>query len=130
LRIRRPDKKNALSLIQAAGKDMKFTLSIPPTEASGPTVVRNIHECFRKLGDALLIAQGIESEDHILPIKELMKLKAETSRPISLLDNMRRLRININYYGYRPNLDEVIDAISIAKSIFKPLKDVVLEKMD
>lgn len=129
IRYRRPDNKNALSLVKAARKDMEFTLSMEPTEASGPTIVRNIHECFRKLGDALLIAQGIESEDHVAPLKELMKIKAETSRPISLIDNLRRMRININYYGYKPNLDEVKEAISIAKSIFKPLLKAVSEKV-
>ena len=129
IRYKRPDNKNALSLIEAARKDMEFTLSIEPTENSGPTIVRNIHECFRKLGGALLIAQGIESEDHVAPIKELMKVKAETSRPISLIDNLRRMRININYYGYKPNLDEVKEAISIAKSVFEPLLKAVSEKV-
>ena len=129
IRYKRPDNKNALSLIEAARKDMEFTLSIEPTEDSGPTIVRNIHECFRKLGDALLIAQGMESEDHVTPIKALMKVKADTLRPISLIDNLRRMRININYYGYKPNLDEVKEAISIAKTIFKPLLKAVSEKV-
>ena len=129
IRYKRPDKKNALSLIEAAKRDMDFTLSVEPTEESGPTIVRNIYECFRKLGDALLIAEGIESEDHVAPIKELMKVKADTSRPISLVDNLRRMRININYYGYKPNLDEVKEAISIAQSIFKPLLKSVKEKV-
>jgi len=128
IRYKRPDNKNALSLIEAAKKDMEFTLSMEVSEASGPTIVRNIHECFRKLGDALLIMQGIESEDHVAPIRELMKVKAETARPISLLDNLRRMRININYYGYKPSLDEVKEAISIAKSVFEPLLKAVSEK--
>ncbi|MEW5897328.1 MAG: hypothetical protein AB1668_06555 [Nanoarchaeota archaeon] len=129
IRYKRPDNKDALSLVEAARKDMEFTLTIEPTEASGPTIVRNIHESFRKLGDALLVAQGIESEDHVAPIKELMKIKAETLRPINLLDNLRRMRINVNYYGYKPNIDEVKEAISIAKSIFEPLLEVVLKKI-
>jgi hypothetical protein len=129
IRYKRPDNKNALSLIEAARKDMEFTLSMEISESSGPTIVRNIHECFRKLGDALLIAQGIKSEDHVAPLKELMKVKADTTRPISLLDNLRRMRININYYGYKPNIDEVKEAISIAKSVFEPLLKAVSEKV-
>lgn len=129
IRYKRPDKKNALSLIEAAESDMRFTLSIEPTEGSGPTIARNIYECFRKLGDALLIAKGLESEDHVAPIKELMQIKVETSRPLNLVDDMRRLRININYYGYKPNLAEVNGVISIAKSIFEPLLKAVKEKV-
>ncbi|MBI3026709.1 hypothetical protein HYY70_01215 [Candidatus Woesearchaeota archaeon] len=130
IRYKRPDKKNALSIIGAAKKDMKFTLSLTPTEESGATIVRNIYECFRRLGDALLVARGIESKDHILPINELLKLRVLTDRPIRLVDNLRRLRHNINYYGYSPKLIEVEDTISLAKSCFEPLLDAVLKEID
>lgn len=129
MRYKRPDKKNALSIIEVAKRDMDFTLSIKVTEESSPTIIRNIYECFRMLGDALLIAQGIESEDHITPIKELLKVKVVTTRPIQLIDNLRRLRHNINYYGYKPNLIEAKDVISIAESTFKPLLNAILEKI-
>ena len=129
MRYKRPDRKNALSIINAAEKDMKFTLSIEPTEASGPTIVRNIYECFRMIGDATPISKGIESEDHIAPINELTKIKVKTDRPINLVDNLRRLRHNINYYGYTPKLQEVKDTISIAKSIFQPLLNCIKDKL-
>ncbi len=129
MRYKRPDKKNAISLIAAAKRDMKFTKSMKPTEESGATIVRNIYECFRKLGDALLVAKGIESEDHISPIRKLLQIKATTTRPIQLIDNLRRLRININYYGYKPNLIEVNDAISIAETCFMPLLKKISEKI-
>lgn len=121
MRYKRPDRKNALSIIQAAERDMKFTLSIPPTEDAGPTIIRNVYECFRMLGDALLVFKGMESDDHIAPIKELTSLKAQTKRPTNLIDNLRRLRHNINYYGYKPSLAEVNDVISMAESNFQPL---------
>lgn len=128
-RYKRPDKKNALSIIEAAKRDIKFTLSIKPTEESGPTIVRNIYECFRMLGDTLLAAKGIESEDHIAPIKELMNVKVKTTRPVNLVDSLRRLRHNINYYGYKPTIIEVIDAVSIAKSLFDPLYNEIVKKL-
>lgn len=129
MRYKRPDKKNALSIAQAAERDMKFTFSMELTEASATTIVRNIYECFRMLGDSLLVAEGIESEDHTTPIKELVKMKVETTRPISIIFNLKRLRHNINYYGYKPNLAEAEDAISTAKICFKQLLSAVLEKI-
>ncbi len=129
MRYKRPDRKNALSIIDAAERDMKFTLSIEPSEESGPTIVRNIYECFRMIGDALLVSEGIESEDHIAPIKELTKIKVETDRPINLVDNLRRLRHNIDYYGYKPKLQEVKDVISIAESIFQPLLNSIRSRL-
>lgn len=129
MRYKRPDRKNALSIIKAAESDMKFTLNMKATEESGPTIVRNIYECFRMLGDGLLLSRGIESEDHVAPIKELTSLKVETERPINLIDNLRRLRHNINYYGYKPKLSEVEDIISLADSCFEPLLKVILKKL-
>ena len=121
MRYKRPDKKNALSLIEAAKREMNFTLKLEINEESGPTIVRNIYESFRMLGDALLISKGIESDDHIAPINELLKIIVETKRPINSIDNLRRFRHNINYYGYKPSLIEIKDAISIAQSCFEPL---------
>lgn len=125
MRIKRPDKKNALSILEASEREMKFTLSIQPAEESGPTIVRNIYESFRMLGDALMVSKGVKSEDHLAPIQELMRLSVTTARPIKLVDNLRRLRHNINYYGYKPNMAEVKDTIAIAESIFKPLLKAV-----
>ena len=130
IRYKRPDNKNALSIVNAAKKDMKFTFTLELTEQSGATIVRNIYECFRMLGDALLVAKGIESEDHITPIKELLKLQVSTTRPISLIENLRKLRHNINYYGYSPKLIEVEDVVSLAKSCFNPLLEAVLKQIN
>jgi len=130
IRYKVPDKKNALSIIEASKRDMNYTLTLKLAENSGATIVRNIYECFRMLGDALLVAKGIKSQDHIEPINELLKLKVSTPRPIYLIDNLRKLRHNVNYYGYSPKLVEVEDAISLAKSCFEPLLGAVLKEID
>lgn len=124
-RHKRPDRKNAASILAAAEREMRFTLSLEPTEDAGTTIVRNIYECFRMLGDALLVAEGIESEDHLAPIRRLIEVKVEARRPVSVLDNLRRLRHNINYYGYRPTLYDVMDALSIARTLFRPLLSAI-----
>ena len=121
MRYKRPDRKNALSILEAAERDMKYTLTIKPTPESGSTIVRNIYESFRMLVDALLVAKGIESEDPITPIKELTSLRINTKRPLNTIDNLRRLRHNINYYGYKPKQQEVEDALSIVNAIFGKL---------
>lgn len=130
IRYKVPDKKDALSIVSASKNDMVFTLKLSITEESGTTIVRNIYECFRMLGDALLVAKGIKSEDHIAPINELLKLEVITERPIYLIDNLRKLRHNINYYGYKPNIAEIKDVVSLAKSCFNPLYKKVLQKIN
>ncbi|MBI5797572.1 hypothetical protein HZA98_01560 [Candidatus Woesearchaeota archaeon] len=129
MRYKRPDKKNALSILQASERDLKYTNTLTLSEDSSSTIIRNIYECFRMLGDSLLVAKGIESEDHLKPIQELMNLKVKTERPLLLIDNLRRLRHNINYYGYRPSLDEAKEIKALAKSLFEPLKKEVLRSI-
>ncbi|MBS3128958.1 hypothetical protein J4410_07495 [Candidatus Woesearchaeota archaeon] len=128
IRHKRPDQKNALSILEAAESEMKFTLTIKPSEQAGSTIIRNIYECYRMVGDALLVSKGIESDDHVTPIKEITQLKVQTTRPLQVIDNLRRLRHNINYYGYKPKIEEVKDTISIAKATFEPiLKEIKKE---
>lgn len=129
IRYKRPDEKNAISLVEAAEREMKYTLTLNLSEASAPTIIKNIYECFRMLGDSLLLSKGVDSDDHVTPIKELIDLKIQTIRPMHLIDNLRRLRININYYGYKPNLSEAEDAISIAKVLFNPVLSEVKKKI-
>lgn len=121
-RFKRPDKKNAQSLVEAAKKEMTFTLKIDITEEAGTTIIRNVYECFRMLGDAILTLKGIKSYDHIKPINELTSLKIQTTRPLRTIENLRQLRHNLNYYGYQPKISEVIDVIDIAKTCFNPLQ--------
>ena len=121
MRYKRPDKKNALSIILAAKKEMDFTLTLKISEESGSTIIRNIYECFRMLGDAILVAKGIESQDHLEPINELLKLNVSTKRPLGVIGNLRILRHNINYYGYQPKLEEVKVVISLSNDCFLPV---------
>ena len=129
VRQKHPDKKNAASILDAASRQMNYTLTLGSNDDSAFNIIRNIYECFRMLGDALLITQGIESEDHIAPLHELMKIKVETPRSITLVDHLRRMRHNINYYGYTPKKEEADDAISLAKACFGPLRNAVKKEI-
>ncbi len=130
LRQKHPDKKNALSLLDASSRQMNYTLTLEPNDNSAFNIIRNIYECFRMLGDALLIVKGIESQDHLAPINELMKVNVETSRSITIIDSLRRMRHNINYYGYSPKKAEADDAISLAKACFQPLFEIVKKEVE
>ena len=124
-RIKRPDKKNAMSIIEAAERELDYIIKLSVNNESAFNIIRNIYECFRMLGDARLISKGITSQDHIEQIKELETISVKTERPIQLIDTLRRIRHNINYYGYIPSKAEAEDAISIAKACFYPLLEAV-----
>ena len=130
-KIKHKDKKNALSIITASEREMNFTLKQEITNESAFNIIRNIYECFRMLGDARLISKGIVSQDHVEQIKELESINVETKRPIRLIDSLRKLRHNINYYGYIPSKEEADDSVSIAKACFQPLlKEIKKELLE
>ena len=118
MRYKRPDRKNAASIIKAAKINIDYTLKLKITPDATITITRNVYESFRMLGDALLVEKGISAEDHITQIKELTKLSIDSKRPIQLVENLRKMRHNVNYYGYLPSVAETEDAVSLAKACF------------
>lgn len=124
-RVKHHDKKNALSIVDAAEREMQFTLKQTVSDESAFSIIRNVYESFRMLGDARLVSKGIVSKDHIEQIRELETIQVKTERPIKLIDTLRKLRHNINYYGYIPTKAEAEDAISIARACFKPLLEEI-----
>ena len=129
MREKHPDKKNAQSILDASERQMKYTLTLAPTDESAFNIIRNIYECFRMIGDALLVSIGKKTEDHIEQIRILESIDVTTERPIMLIDNLRRMRHNINYYGYSPKKIESEDAISLVKSCFYKLLSKVKEEV-
>ncbi len=129
-RIKHHDKKNALSIVNAAEREMQFTLKQSVTDESAFNIIRNIYESFRMLGDARLVSKGIVSQDHVEQIKELETMRVETKRPIKLIDSLRKLRHNINYYGYIPTKAEAEDAISIAHACFDPILKEIKKELE
>jgi hypothetical protein len=129
-RVKHPDKKNALSILNAAEREMQFTLKLEITDESAFNIIRNIYECFRMLGDARLVSKGISTIDHLAPIKEIESINVKTERPVQLIESLKRLRQNINYYGYIPTKAEAEDAISIAKACFNPLLKEIRKELE
>ena len=130
IRYKRPDKKNALSIINSAKEDINYTLTLELNEKSSSTIVRNIYECFRMLGDAILVNKGIASKDHLEPINELLNLKINTTKPLGVIANLRQLRHNINYYGYKPNMIEAKETVDIAKIFFEPIYNYIKDEIE
>ncbi len=132
IRKRVPDKFKAQSMIVAAEMEIKFTRTINPAQESASTIVRNIYEAFRMLGDALLLIHGKEASGlnhHEEMINELFTLKVDTKRPMQILLNLKNLRNRVNYQGYIPTLEEVKDARSIVESCFDPIIKKIKEEV-
>jgi len=128
-RIKHSDKKSADSIVEASIKQMDYTLKLESNDESAFNVIRNVYECFRMLGDALLVSKGLTSSDHIEQINAIENLNLQTNRPIRLIDNLRRMRHNINYYGFSPKKNDSDDAISFSKSCFNQVVKAIKEEI-
>jgi hypothetical protein len=118
-------------MVSAAETEMRFTKTIVATKESSSTIVRNIYEAFRMLGDALLLIRGKEAagtNHHVEMIQELFTLKVKTKRPIQGIVNLKNLRNKVNYQGYMPTVDEANDALSIADTCFQPIIHKIKEE--
>ena len=127
-RQRIPDKEKAKSLTASAKKDYEYTLTLEINDNSANTIIRNIYESFRMLGEAILTIKGIEFTDHIECIKELINLDIKIKRPAQILDYLRKTRHRINYYGYIAKKDEAEEIISMAKDLFLEFYEEIEER--
>ena len=130
VRIKKPDKKRALSIVNAAERELEFTFGLLVNDESAFNIIRNVYECFRMLGDAILISKGIVSRNHSEQIRVLETIQVKTERPIKLVSTLKNIRHNINYYGYIPSKAEAEDAISIAKACFYPILKLLKEEIE
>lgn len=128
MRTRTPDAPKARSLVRSAELEMEFLDTLELSSKSASTIIKGIHENFRKLGEAVLISKGQEPEEHNnhqMCLQALMNLKVKTTRPLQVLDNLRKIRNDINYNGYIPSMADLDDVISIKKACWKPILEEV-----
>ena len=96
-------------MVDAAEREMSYVLKQEMREEAAATLVRAMYECFRQLGDALLLARGFEAKDHHVMIDEVLHMNVDTPQPLIVLDRLRRTRMKINYEGYFPSKAELDD---------------------
>ena len=116
---RTPDKAKAKGMVTAAELDMGFISGLPIAINSAQSIIRGIYENFRILGDALLTAQGFKAEGidhHTQMMDALVKLNIKTARPLFLLNDLKRIRHQINYNGYIPTEKDLRYVIELKES--------------
>ncbi len=114
----RPDKAKARSLLSAAAQDIRTAQELTIRKHTARTVVRNIYEAFRMLGEARLALAAIKSGDHDTQLQEVLRLEIHTTPPLRNLEHLKQLRHAINYKGYQPESEEVREALLLAQLVF------------
>lgn len=65
----------------------------------------------------------------LLILRRDLERTVSTTQLLGILDNLRKLRHDINYRGYRLAHEEIEDARDIAKKLFGPLYNEVLKQL-
>ena len=129
MRKRSPDIAKARSLVIASEREMAFLDTLDPAPEAASTIIRGIYENFRRLGSAVLLLQGLAG-DHEQEIHALIQLNPQTTRPVQILDTLRRLRHDINYRGYQPSESDLRDVLSIREACWDPVLRAVKKKLE
>ena len=79
---------------------------------------------YRSFSRAVLCDPFIHSTN-----TELQSIPVKTDRPVKLIDSLRKIRHNINYYGYIPSIAEAEDAISITKACYYQLLESIKKEI-
>lgn len=130
LRTVQPDKKRAASMIEAAEREMDYVVHQAMKAEAAATLVRAMYECFRMVGDALLLARGFEAKDHHVMIDEVLHMDVETPQPLVVLDRLRRTRMKINYEGYFPTKEELDDFHSFSRACWQPVLTAAKKRLE
>ena len=114
-------------MLKNAEDDIEFTLKLKISRDSCNTIIRNIYEAFRMLGEAVLLSKGFKSFDHKAMIEELLKL--DKNEHLLFLNTIKEIRHKINHKGYQAGIEETKDIIDFAEqhfnNIFKKVKNEI-----
>jgi hypothetical protein len=124
-----PDKELANSLIKTALLREKSITFLNPTEFTTIVIEAN-YEVIKELRMALLSLDGYRASTHEAMINYL-KLKYDrfSTEEILFLDNLRKIRNNINYKGYQVTIDYYERNKKTINTIISKLKKILTYKI-
>jgi len=88
-------------------------------------IVENAYDVLRELIESQLAVEGYKSYSHEATILFLKKFKDITEQEISMLDNLRKVRIGLKYYGKESNPEDARQTLVLLKTILPKLKKIL-----
>ena len=124
----------ARSLIESAGRRMRFISSQPINSESATIIHEQVYDALRELLDSILAMEGYKSYSHIASISYLKKFAEFNHKEINKLDTARQRRNNSKYYGAQTTPEETQEILAFYKNIRpkidKKLKELMEEQSD
>jgi hypothetical protein len=85
-------------------------------------VIENVYDTLRELIEARLALEGYKSYSHQATILFLKKFKQFNEFEISFLENLRKFRHGLKYYGKLASVSDSLKVLKFFKDIFSKLK--------
>ena len=122
-----PDKDRAEDLFKMAKKRLKFIKIVP--SGMEYKIVEEYYEIIKELITALMYIDGYKTLSHMKLIEYLQEHYDIPKEDIRLIDNLRKFRIGIVYYGKKIQKDFLINYEEKIKKVISILFDLVEKKL-
>lgn len=101
VRKRRPNTEEAKALMGMAEKRLEYIGSVQDRKRFPSLVAEGYYEAIKELVTAMMSAQGYKSYSHECMVSFLSEFYGNISRDeMALIDQMRKIRNDINYRGF------------------------------
>ena len=116
------DERLANLLIKESFNRLEFVKSLKLNEKNAKYIVENIYDALRDLIEAKLALNGFKSYSHEATILFLKKFPEFKESEIRFMDDLRKTRNGIKYYGKNIELNEAKNVVDFSASILPKLK--------
>jgi uncharacterized protein (UPF0332 family) len=115
----------ARALIKSSEKGEKYIKKLKIDNESAEYVVSLVYDIIRELIEAKLLINGYKSYSHEATILFLKRFKEFNEQEIIFLDNLRKIRNGIKYYGKEANKEDALKTLEFMSSILLKLKKLL-----
>ena len=116
------DKNLSLALMNESIERIEFVQRLIKNSESPKYIVENVYDSIRELIEAKLAIDGFKSYSHEATILYLRKFKEFTDAEIKFLDELRKIRNNIKYYGKNVEKETASNAAEFMEKTIPKLK--------
>ena len=125
VKIKEKDEILAKALIKSSEKGERYAKNQAITEESAEHIVADVYDAIRELIEAKLSLLGYKSYSHEATISFLKKFQDFNESDITFLDNLRKTRNSIKYYGREATIEDAEKTLNFMNSILPKLKKLI-----
>lgn len=124
--VKKQEQNKILSeaLKKSAEKNLNFVRKLELNEDNAEHILTDSYDTLRELIEAKLALDGYKSYSHEATILYLKKFKEFANKEIIFLDELRKLRNKIKYYGKEADIDEAKKILSFFNNLYPKIKSL------